>query len=258
MIDDYTISDPTDGQYEVEIDLSKWMANNKRAEFTEKFNQIYDEDTDFRTICSLNDTILKYTSESLFPTIKKSKKKKVLIIAGNPATHSVAKRMFFYSKTVKVKGQQEPNEIKHHFWGKLEEANLMPEIKEKSLEEAAEERKKLILEGQTSDEYILGLTTFYSFPTPVKPRKEEKDNYPAKYKYGNSQGVEKLFKAVLDKLQKMEYDRLMSQAFSKNAIWVFIQNSSYYYVKSFKRIEYWPLMYGGSSGKDLANILQMP
>ena len=135
----------------------------------------------------------------------------------------------------------------------------MNETNSKNLKEAAEERKKLILEGETSDKYLLGLTTFYSFPTPVRPSsKEDKKKYPAKYKYGDSQGVEELFKSVLDKLQKMEYDRLMSYSFSQNAVWVFTQNSSYRCVKGFNRIDYWPLMYGGSGGKDLLKILQMP
>lgn len=259
MSQDYKISDISDGQYNVKIDLSKWMTEETLAEFTKKFNKICSEDKDLKQICSLDKSILKYKSESLFPKSDNPQKKKVMIIAGNPATHSVANGMFFYSKTVKVKGQEKTKQIKHHFWGKLKEAGLITnDTKCKDLREAAKERKNLILTGEISDKYLLGLTTFYSFPTPVKPKKEEKKKYPKKYEYGNVQGVEKLFEAALDKLQKMEYDRIMSYEFSKNAVWIFMQISSYRYVENFKRINYWPLMYGGSSGKDLLKILKMP
>ncbi len=71
-------------------------------------------------LCSLNGAVLHYESESLFPHTYGRSKEKVLIILGNPATHSVAGGMFFYSKN---------DGNRHQFWGKLEEAGLMPRIR---------------------------------------------------------------------------------------------------------------------------------
>lgn len=240
MAKGYWIGKIKNGQYNVTIDLSKWMTEDTLSEFTKKFNKICSEDIDFKKICSFNGSILKYKSESLFPKSGNPQKKKVMIIAGNPATHSVAKGMFFYSKTVKDKSSQKVKEIKHQFWGKLEDADLIFPIKKETLAAAAKKRKKCILEGTTSDKYLLGLTTFYSFPTAAKK------GVPL---------VERLFKDVLPQLQRLEYKRLISYPFSQNAAWVFMQDSSYRYVQSFHKIDYWPLMFQGSSGKDLLKIL---
>ncbi len=52
----------------------------------------------------------------------------------------------------------------------------------------AQERKKLISSGQASEKYCLGLTTFYSFSTPVRGR------------FRDVQGAEKLFRPILKKI----------------------------------------------------------
>ena len=105
-----------------------------------------------------------------------------MIILGNPAAHSVVRGMFFYSRD---------NGHRHQFWGKLEKAGLIREL-DKNIndrEVEAKTRKEAILDGNTSDQYILGLTTFYSLPTPNKPRdKGKKIQYPAKTKYGDAAG----------------------------------------------------------------------
>ena len=252
----YTISPIVDGQYCVIMYLNEWMSSDNASIFSDNYKKLCQEDNEFRQVCFLDNHILKYRSESLFPPSDKidTKKNKVMIILGNPAIHSVAKGMFFYSRT---------GGKRHSFWGKLEEAGLIRSDLNKKIYDRAEEarqRKDAILKGDTSDQYILGLTTFYSLPTPVKPRGELIKKYPAKTKYGDAAGVEELFKATLPKLQKMEYDRLNSYDFAQGATWIFTQLSSYRYVQNVSRIEYWPMssMRGGSGGKDLTKILRMP
>jgi hypothetical protein len=255
-VNPYIISPIIDGQYEVKICLDEWSSLDKTL-VSQCYNEICQEDNYFRQVCSLDNHILEYRSESLFPPSHEidTQKKKVMIILGNPATHSVAKKMFFYSRE---------NGDRHPFWGKLEKAGLIRSDLNKNIndrEKEANNRKHFILKGDVSDQYILGLTTFYSLPTPVKPRnKEELKKCPAKTKYGDAAGVEKLFKAALSKLQKMEYDRLNSYDFANGAIWIFTQLSSYRYVKSASRTDYWPMssMRGGNGGKDLKKILRMP
>ena len=258
----FTIYPIVDGQYHVRMYLDEWMQEEEISLFQECYKKICQEDNYFKDVCFLDGHILEYHSESLFPTSGKidSKKKKVMIILGNPATHSVANGMFFYSKV---------NGDGHPFWGKLENAGLLRDLGKNinDREKESKMRKETILQGDTSDEFILGLTTFYSFPTPVKPRdkdkekqKEQRKQYPAKMKYSDAAGVEKLFKTALPKLQKMEYDRLNSYEFAQGAVWIFTQMSSYRYVKSFSKIEYWPMtsMRSGSGGEDLKKILLMP
>jgi len=233
----YQISPVLNGHYKVTIDLSKWLPQYELSAFAQEIQRIASEDDDFEALCSLNGSVLQYTSESLFPEIINQQKKKVLIVLGNPATHSVAGGMFFYSRS---------DGNRHQFWGKLAEAGLMPRVKLNSLEQEAIMRKKIILEGATSHRYLLGLTTFYSFPTPVHGT------------YQDSKGVETLFRAVLNKIQLMELERLLSYPFSHDALFVFTQKSSYHRAMSAMRggkTAYWPLRGSGSSGIDLLATL---
>lgn len=237
MSTNYQISPASDGHYEVTIDLSKWMSQHELSSFSSEFYRICEDDKDFRNLCSLSGFLLQYTSESLFPEMIYKQKVKVVILLGNPATHSVIGGMFFYSR-------RDGN--RHQFWGKLEQSGLMTKVKLNSLDDEARVRKKLILDGDTSHKYLLALTTFYSFPTPV---------------YGDYQdvkGVETLFRSVLRKIRLMEIERLLSYPFLQDAICIFTQKSSYSCALSAfrdKRIMYWPLRGAGSSGTDLSVML---
>ena len=108
------------------------------------------------------------------------------------------------------------------------------------------QRKKLISAGQASEEYCLGLTIFYSFPTPVKGR------------FRDVQGVEKLFKTILEKtIIPFEVNRILKYPFNQNATIVFVQKSSY---EAFKRHSnqsalLWPIRGQNSSGDYLSQIL---
>jgi len=237
MSTNYQIAPVFNGHYKVTIDLSKWLPQDGLLSFTQEFQRIGTEDTDFSDLCSLNGSLLHYTSETLFPEKYDQNKENVMIVLGNPATHSVAGGMFFYSRS---------DGNRHQFWGKLEEAGLMPKVRYNTRIEEARVRKKLILDGATSHKYLLGLTTFYSFPTPVHGD------------YQDVKGVETLFRPVINKVQLMELDRLLSYEFSQDTLFVFTQKSSYRYAVSSlcgKRLIYWPLRGSGSSGMDLAELL---
>ncbi len=237
MSTNYQITPVSNGHYQVTIDLSKWFPQYGLLSFTRAFQRIRSQDADFGDLCSLDGSLLKYTSESLFPDQHDHGKEKVMIILGNPATHSVAGGMFFYSKS---------DGNRHQFWGKLEEAGLMPRIKYYTRAEEARKRKKIIVDGVTSHKYLLGLTTFYSFPTPVHGD------------YQDVKGVETIFRPVISSVQLMELNRLLSYEFSRDSLFVFTQKSSYRYSAASlrgKRLVYWPLRGAGSSGMDLAVLL---
>lgn len=234
----YKISPIVDGLYEVTIDLSKWFYQSDLYFFERVFKKIADADNDFRDICTLNNSLLKYKSESLFPTINNPQKKKIVIVLGNPATHSIVGGMFFYSRS---------DGTPHQFWYKLEKSGLMSEVRSGTLQYQALRRKQLILNGMTSSKYLLGLTTFYSFPTPVQGE------------YKDVKGVETLFRLALSKVRRMELDRIISYEFSKDSLFVFTQQSSYRYAVSHlgeNNVIYWRLRGAGSSGIDLRQLLE--
>lgn len=238
MSTNYQITPVLNGHYQVTINLSKWLSQYGLLSFAREFQRIGSKDTIFSDLCSLSGSLLQYTSESLFPDKYAQNKEKIMIVLGNPATHSVAGGMFFYSRS---------DGNRHQFWGKLEEAGLMPRIRYNTRIEEARVRKKLIIDGVTSHKYLLGLTTFYSFPTPVHGD------------YQDVKGVETLFRSALNVVQLMELDRLLSYEFSQDALFVFTQKSSYRYAVSSlcgKRLIYWPLRGSGSSGINLAALLK--
>ncbi len=234
MISTFITSPINAGHYNVIIDLDSFGVDLHL--FKTNIQYICSYNHDFADLCELDDHILKYQSESLFPTIDDAKKQKILIILGNPATHSVAKGMFFFSRE---------NGEKHQFWGRLEKAGLLPRISNNDRTIEAAKRKELILSGKTSNYFLLGLTTFYSLPTPVTG------------KFRDSKGVELLFSSSLAILQNYELKRIREYPFSHNAMWIFTQKSSYNYANNcgINNAYYWPLRGQGSGGSDLHSML---
>ena len=112
----------------------------------------------------------------------------------------------------------------------------------------------MILNGTTSEKYLIGMTTFYSFPTTVIQ----------KYKFSNVAGVKKLFRPIISKINKMELKRILSYRFTKNATLVFVQKDTYETFASLnpskiKGCIYWPAVSrrkdAPKKGSDLAEML---
>jgi hypothetical protein len=106
----------------------------------------------------------------------------------------------------------------------------------------------MILSGQASEKYCLGLTTFYSFPTPVQGR------------FRDVQGAEKFFgKQILENVVwPFETKRILSYPFTKDAILIFVQKSS---KKAFeeqtkRKVIFWPVRGQGSRGAFLSQLLR--
>lgn len=226
-----------DGQYEVQAALLALFRNTTDLnKFKNAFEKI--EDSEFHSICKLTGNTLIYKSETIIPEKYDTKKKRVLIVVGNPATHSIKNGMFYYSQGKK--------KTKHKFWGKLEKAELLPKIPKTTRKDEAAKRKEIIKGGDGHKDYVIGLTTFYSLPTPVGI---------------DARGVERLFKPSINIIQEEEYERIKGYSFSKGATLVFTQESSHEFVKErieegkhpFKAIELWPIRVG--SGEGLIKLL---
>ena len=236
------------GQFKVTINLNVCSRQKqfKFKTFEEAIKKIKGKDKHFvNEVCNLNGKVLTYKSETLLPRPKSCclNKNKVLFVFGNPATHSVKNRMFFFSKT---------NGHRHQIWGKLENAGLLDNIKLSNRKKEAENRKLIILNGGTKKKFIIGLTVFYSFPTPV-------DTVDAKTisKYCDAKGVEKIFEPIISQINEEEYERIKSYCFSKGAILVFTNKNSFTYVSAkkdpiFKKILYWPM--NGRKSKESSGI----
>ena len=232
------------GQYNVSINL-RGIPNSEKFQDLEKIIEEIsnDCDDDIGDIYKYDGNKLTYTSETIFPPKRYVNKQKVLIVFGNPAFHSIKKKMFFFSR---AKNQR------HGMWAKLEKANLIKPVRINdddlmlARKREAKERKKMISSGQASEKYCLGLTTFYSFPTPVRGR------------FRDVQGAEKLFRPILKKIIiPFEINRILAYSFTQNAILVFVQKSSYEAFKqhSDQSALFWPVRGENSGGEYLSQLL---
>jgi hypothetical protein len=227
--------------YTVEIDLQSakfGLHQNQIAVFEKRLDEIAIQDARFWDICSYRNGVLRYESETLMPVKTQKTKKKVLLVLGNPAILSVKNGMFFYSKS---------NGTRHGFWKKLAKAGLVKIVRKETRQAEAIVRRKMIMEGTASDTYFIGLTTFYSFPTPGADGAS----------HSGAAGVETLFEPFLKKMRQMESQRILSYPFIDGSIVVFTQKSSlrhFYNITGIKPV-YWPIRGKGSGGEVLGKLL---
>ncbi len=151
---------PNDGIYKVKMHLDK--------EDSSRIRDILKEAPEFKKICNIKGETLEYKSETVLPLddVSSKGKQKILMVFGNPAINSVDKGMFYFSKKPKEDPGGDRNKFaKHQMWSKLEKAGLIRNVNVnnedsfKAREMEAEERKRLILKGNTLNKYLVGLTT---------------------------------------------------------------------------------------------------
>ena len=157
---------------------------------------------------------------------------------------------------------------RHNIWKKFDDAELITLINYSNLkdlskmqmrEKEANEKKKMILNGQTSKKYLVGLTTFYSLPTPVVP----------KYDFSDVKGARKFLSPIIDRIDQMEANRILNYPFSTSATLVFVQKDSFTEFtkqissaenKKYKRLIFWPAVSRKrgalNSGQDLLKMLE--
>ena len=108
------------GQYTVSIDLRGFLNSEELKDFKKNIKDLFNDcEDDIGDIYKYDGNKLTYTSETLFPPKRYVNKQKVLIVFGNPAFHSIKKKMFFFSR---AKNQR------HGMWAKLEKANLIKPV----------------------------------------------------------------------------------------------------------------------------------
>ena len=156
------------GQYNVIMGLSAVMTRKQLEELNQSFEKMKEQDQDFRKmcekgLCSFDGKTLTYKSETLLPEKYDTTKPKVLLVLGNPATHSIDKGMFFFSKNDGVK--------RHSFWGKLDNAGLLKKVEKDSRKEEADERRNVIMGGNDEMNFVIGLRVCCTNPSPFSKQK---------------------------------------------------------------------------------------
>ncbi len=143
-----------------EIDLKKLLPDQKeRDRFDNNWNDFLKSDQCNKEIFERKGNLLKYQSEHLIPS-KSNDSPSLLLVLGNPASHSVKAGMFFALE----KGKKE-----HRFWkGILENAGVLKLNQSNnnvSVEEVNESRKKQLLDLNYDSPFRIGLCVFISMPS---------------------------------------------------------------------------------------------
>lgn len=147
------------GQLKCTITIDKlFETKNERDRFFMKLDSFLDSDKYNRKVYRVNKTHITYHTEELIPAIRNDKPA-LLLVLGNPASHSIDAGMFFAF---------EANNTEHRFWRTiLNNAGIlnMSIPDDKSPDEKNTIRRKKILESNYSSPFQIGLSVFLSMPS---------------------------------------------------------------------------------------------
>jgi len=149
------------GQIKCTIDLSKLFQTSQEFDsFTSKWPLFLESDKEYNPkIYKFNEKkqTLTYESEQLVPT-KTDKRPPILLVFGNPASHSVVNGVFF-----SFEGQKK----EHRFWEIVRSAGVLdlPIESHLSLKEQNNQRKQRLLELDYETPFRVGLCVFISMPS---------------------------------------------------------------------------------------------
>jgi len=179
----------------LKINLDRLFEKPKERErFDAKWKDFIDSDPDNKKVYKKNGNILSYKSEQLIPT-KIDKHPPLLLVLGNPATHSVESGMFF---------SFEGNKKEHRFWSKiLRPAGVLdlPFEPGLSIEKLNKQRRDALFNLKYDSPYRIGLSVIISMPSAPGG------------KWGGIAGVQKLIGAkAIRRLEKAETKRVLECA----------------------------------------------
>ena len=218
----YQQRDPV--KLQCKIDLKKLLPVPKQRErFNKKWKDFFESDSCNKEIFEIKGDRLKYQSEQLIPT-EVNNKPPLLLVLGNPASHSVKEGMFF---------SFEGNKKEHRFWKDiLKKAGVLdlPYDENLSVAELNNHRKKQLLELNYKTPFRIGLCVFISMPSaPSEP-------------WSGIAGVQKLLGAkAMEKLEKEESLRVIECAkkfLTPNGIAVTFQKNAWNALRSDTDPEY--------------------
>jgi len=207
-----------------EIDLKKLLlAPKERDRFDKNWKGFFESDKCNKEIFELKGDRLKYQSEQLIPS-KSDDRPPLLLILGNPASHSVKAGMFFALE----RGKKE-----HRFWKYiLGESGVLELSYDDKLpvETLSESRKKQLLELKYKSPFRIGLCVYISIPSGSSG------------KWSGIAGVKKLIGAkAMRRLEVEESHRIIEwskEFLSGNGVVVTFQKNAWNGLKSEGDISY--------------------
>ena len=198
------------GQLKCKIIINELFKSSKEKEsFLGKINDFLHSDKTNEEIYTVTEKYIEYKTEQLIPD-KRDNRPQLLLILGNPASHSINSGMFFAS---------ESNKSEHRFWKKiLKESNIYLSDDDLSLENKNEDRKRKILDSDYESPFQIGLTVFHSMPSG------------ASGDWSGVAGIHKLLgKKALRRLEHEEKKRILATidefVTGKGAVVVFQKNA---------------------------------
>jgi hypothetical protein len=207
-----------------EINLKKLFSTSKeRNRFNRKWDNFIEPDSNNNEIFELKGDQLKYQSEQLIPS-KTDNRPPLLLILGNPASHSVKEGMFF---------SFEGDKKEHRFWNRILQPAValnLPCDKKLSFKELNEQRKNQLLNLDYRSPFRVGLCVFISMPSAPSG------------KWSGVNGIQRLIGAkALRELEKEESLRVIECAkkfLTPNGIAVAFQKNAWNALRSDKDPEY--------------------
>ncbi len=166
------------GKLEVTLDLAMlYGQDEERQKFENRYAQFSELKENAGIVKEKSEDHLVYYSEQIIPQ-KSDDRPSVLLVFGNPASHSVASGLFFAY-------QGKNKEQEHRLWVALRRSGILEfqaEHMGSNNSERSELRKEALLKLTYSTPFRIGLVVYYSMPSPASEKS-----------WGGVSGLQKLF-----------------------------------------------------------------
>ena len=213
-----TYKSPDTVRMDCAVNLNELLpSESERKSFDRKWRDFIASDNANKSIYQRKENRLLYKSEQLIPS-KKDSRPALLLVFGNPASHSVQSGMFFAFKD---------NGKENRFWKNiLKPSGIidLPFDPARSMEELNVERRDRLLDLDYDAPFRIGLCVIFSMPSAPGG------------KWGGVAGVQKLIGAkAMRRLEEAERERVIecSRDFlSNNGIVVSFQKNAWNTLKS--------------------------
>ena len=217
-----TMEDVEPGIQEVILEIDAlYLDDNQKEHFEQKLLKFLESDPVHSEIFHRRDNAVTYLTENLVPK-KKDQRPPLLLLFGNPASHSVASGMFF---------SYEGNEREHRFWKILSRAGMLSFSplsvgdSQESLNELNKSRKTELFELSYDSPFRIGLAVFYTMPSPA-----------SLCPWAGVRGLNRLFGrealARVGRVEKERMERIIGEFVSPDGAVVTFQKDAYLAIKS--------------------------
>ena len=178
-----------------EINLGElFKTKEERIKFNAKWTDFINSDPDNKKVYRKKRNLLTYKSEQLIPT-KNDKRPPLLLVFGNPATHSVEAGIFF---------SFEGNKKEHRFWKNILKPAGVLDLSFDSNQNIAQlnkQQRETLFNLKYDSPFHIGLCVIISMPSAPGG------------KWGGIAGIHKLLgKRALRRLEKEETERVLECA----------------------------------------------